>query len=62
MTPPLNLPLDEITRAAQWLADMHHWPDEPADLVVHRFNLRHWQARKAVEKARKMQLLRRVHG
>lgn len=62
MTPPLNLPADEITRAAQWLADIIYWPDEPADLVVHRFNLRHWQARKAVEKARKMQLLRRVHG
>ncbi|AOF88781.1 hypothetical protein [Sinorhizobium sp. RAC02] len=62
MTPRLNLPADEITRAAQWLADVSNWPDHPADLLVHRFDLKSWQARKAVEKAKRMQLLRRVHG
>ena len=62
MTSHLYLPTDEITRAAIWLADIARWPDDPADLLVHRFNLRHWQARKAVEKARKMQMYRRVHG
>lgn len=62
MTPPLNLPADEITRAAQWLAELHRWPDEPADYLAHRFDLTVWQARRAVEKARKMQLRRRVHG
>lgn len=58
----LDIPTDEITRAAQWLADIAHWPDEPADLLVSRFGLKSWQARKAVDRARKMQLYRRVHG
>lgn len=62
MTPPLNLPADEITRAAQWLAELHRWPEAPADVLIHRFDLKVWQARKAVEKAKRTQLLRRVHG
>ncbi|CAK7257725.1 MULTISPECIES: hypothetical protein [unclassified Shinella] len=61
MRPPLNLPAaDDVTRAAMWLADIARWPESPADLLIHRFDLKVWQARKAVEKARKMQLLRRV--
>lgn len=64
MTPPLNLPADDVEYAAQWLADVPpaRWPDEPADYLAHRFDLKFWQARRAVEKARKMQLLRRVNG
>lgn len=56
----VNIQDDEITRAAQWLADIARWPDEPADVLVHRFDLKYWQARKAVEKARRVQLLRRI--
>jgi len=62
MTPRSDLPADEITRAAMWLADLPRWPDEPADILVARFDLRHWQARKAVEKARKMRMYRQVHA
>jgi len=58
----INIQDDEITRAAQWLADLPRWPDEPADILVHRFDLKYWQARKAVDRARKMKLYRRVHG
>jgi hypothetical protein len=58
----LDLPTDEITRAAMWLADIARWPDDPAGLLVSRFGLKSWQARKAVDRARKMQLYRRVHG
>ena len=36
--------------------------DDPAGLLVSRFGLKSWQARKAVDRARKMQLYRRVHG
>ena len=57
-----NLHADEITRAAQWLADIARWPDEPADVLAHRFDLKIWQARKAVDRARKMKLYRQVHG
>lgn len=57
-----NLYADEITRAAQWLADIARWPHEPADVLVHRFDLKVWQARKAVDRARKMKLYRSVHG
>ncbi|WP_337183828.1 hypothetical protein [Shinella sp.] len=58
----VNLQEDEITRAAQWLADIARWPDEPADVLVARFDLKVWQALKAVDRARKMKLYRRVHG
>jgi len=57
-----NLLTGEITRAAQWLADIDRWPDAPADILVVRFDLKFWQARKAVDRARKMKLYRRVHG
>ncbi|WP_432344750.1 hypothetical protein WMC41_16075 [Shinella yambaruensis] len=57
-----DLPADEITRAAQWLADIARWPDEPADLLVHRFSLKYWQAKKAVDKAKRMKLYRQVHA
>ena len=57
-----NLLTDEITRAAQWLADIDRWPDEPADVLVARFDLKTWEARKAVDRARKMKLYRQVHG
>lgn len=62
MTTPINLQADEITRAAQWLADIDRWSDEPADVLVARFNLKVWEARKAVDRARMMKLYRQVHG
>jgi hypothetical protein len=64
MRSPINISVDEITRAAQWLADVPaaRWPEGPADILVHRFDLKVWEARKAVERARKMQLLRRVNA
>lgn len=62
MTSRFITPTDEITRAAMWLADLPRWPDEPADILVSRFDLRHWQARKAVVKVRKMRMYRQVHA
>lgn len=49
---------DAIEQAARWLANLPHTPDDAVDLLVRRFDLRAWEARKAVDRARRMRMLR----
>jgi hypothetical protein len=55
-------PDDEITRAAQWLADKPKWADGLRRELQERFGLDQHEVADAVEKARKMQVLRRAHA
>lgn len=50
------------TTAAIWLSNLPTWPPEPAQELATRFGLSLPQARKAVEEARNMKMVRRAFG
>lgn len=50
------------TTAAIWLSNLPTWPSDPALELATRFGLSMPQARKAVEEARNMKMLRRAFG
>ena len=53
---------DEIERVAMWLAEFPKDPDGVVDLLIKRFSLKTWEARKAVDRARRMRTFRSAHA
>jgi hypothetical protein len=58
----LVIPDADADRAARWLADLPTWPDGLRRELQERFGLDQHEVADAVEKARKMQVLRRAHA
>ncbi|WP_439618338.1 hypothetical protein [Shinella sp.] len=58
----LVIPDAATDRAARWLADNPKWSNGLRRELQERFDLDRHEIAEAVEKARKMQLLRRAHA
>lgn len=56
----LLIPDADVDRAARWLADLPAWPDGLRRELQERFDLDQYEVADAVEKARRMQHLRRA--